>query len=219
MLITTENYEAMWSHKPYAGLFIAMCGFDGSGKTTQTQNIANVYSSKRKVIKTYQPTNWYRNLPEVRAYLDKGSYIDLQLLALFAAADRRKHSIEVIEPALLSSDTLLISDRYIFSLLSYFSVIGMKLEYIINLNRNLLKPTLSFYLDVPSSVILQRLKERDGSILKFEEKLEFIEKVCAVFRYLTTIDEKFILIDGTLSESQITKMLCELIERKRNTYE
>lgn len=34
MYLNKDIYNSMWSLKKYSGSFIALCGFDGSGKTT-----------------------------------------------------------------------------------------------------------------------------------------------------------------------------------------
>ncbi|QEE08934.1 thymidylate kinase [Bartonella kosoyi] len=120
MYLKKDIYNSMWSSKQYAGSFVALCGFDGSGKTTQTKEISRHYSQEKHIIQTFQPSNWYRNNPEVRNYLESGKQIDPLLLALLAATDRRKHTLEIIEPSLTSSKNLLISDRYVYSSLAYF---------------------------------------------------------------------------------------------------
>ncbi len=56
----------MWSPKKFSGSFIVLCGFDGSGKTTQTKEIARHYSTEKHIRHTFQPSYWYRNNPEIR---------------------------------------------------------------------------------------------------------------------------------------------------------
>lgn len=209
----------MWDTTSFPGVFVAMCGFDGSGKTTQINRLANYYASQKKVIKTRQPSDWYRDLPEVRAYLDDGHEVDPQLLALWSAADRRKHKLDFLTKTLSDSNSLVLTDRYIFSSLSYFYARGLSFDYITAINNNIFKPTVSFYLQVPSDVILQRLEDRDGVRLKFEEKAGFIKKVCHMFFELTRIDKDFIAIDGTLPAAEITEMLTYHIQQKAKTDE
>lgn len=44
-----DIYNSMWSSKQYAGSFVALCGFDGSGKTTQTKEISRHYSQEKNI--------------------------------------------------------------------------------------------------------------------------------------------------------------------------
>ncbi|WP_375618683.1 hypothetical protein [Bartonella sp. AC134YNZD] len=46
MYLGKKVYNSMWSSKKFSGSFIVLCGFDGSGKTTQTKEIARHYSTE-----------------------------------------------------------------------------------------------------------------------------------------------------------------------------
>ncbi|WP_273790294.1 dTMP kinase [Bartonella sp. CM31XJBT] len=203
MYLDKKVYNSMWSPKKFSGSFIVLCGFDGSGKTTQTKEIARHYSIEKHIIQTFQPSYWYRNNPEIRDYLDNGKAIDPLLLALLSATDRRKHTLEIIEPSLTSSQNLLISDRYVYSSLAYFYARELSVESVVKLNQSIPRPHITFYLHLPPTTILERLQKRDGLNLKYEEKLSFIEKVYKVYKVLSEIDERFITIDGTASVSLI----------------
>lgn len=213
MYLNKDVYNSMWSLTTYSGSFIVLCGFDGSGKTTQIKELAHHYAQEKQVIQTFQPSYWYRNNPEVRNYLENGKCIDSLLLALLAATDRRKHTLEIIEPSLTSSKNLLISDRYVYSSLAYFYARDLSLETVVKLNQSLPRPHITFYLHLPPAVIIERLQKRDGLILKYEEKLSFIEKVCEVYRFLSKTDERFIKIDGTASISSIHHQIRHYIDK------
>ncbi|GAA4659147.1 hypothetical protein [Bartonella pachyuromydis] len=122
---------------------------------------------KKQVIQTFQPSHWYRNNPEARNYLENGKSIDSLLLALLAATDRRKHILEIIEPSLMSSQNLLISDRYVYSSLAYFYTRDLS---VVKLNQSLPRPHITFYLHLLPAVIIERLQKRDGLILKIRRK-------------------------------------------------
>ncbi|WP_273789115.1 dTMP kinase [Bartonella sp. ML70XJBT] len=213
MYLNKDIYNSMWSLKKYSGSFIALCGFDGSGKTTQTKEISHHYSQEKHIIQTFQPSNWYRNKPEVRGYLESGKQIDPLLLALLAATDRRKHTLEIIEPSLTSSQNLLISDRYVYSSLVYFYARGLSLESVIQLNQAIPRPQITFYFHLPPAVLIERLQKRDGLALKYEEKRSFIEKVYEGYQLLSKIDERFIVIDGTASISLIHNQIRHHIDK------
>ncbi|WP_375678319.1 MULTISPECIES: hypothetical protein [unclassified Bartonella] len=53
MYLDKKVYNSMRSSKKFSGSFIVLCGFDGSGKTTQTKEIARHYSTERHIIQTF----------------------------------------------------------------------------------------------------------------------------------------------------------------------
>lgn len=111
------------------------------------------------------------------------------LLALCATTDRRKRTFEFIEPSLTSSQNLLISDRYIHCSLAYFYAQDLSLESVIKLNQSIPRPCIIFYRHLPSAAIIERLQKRNGLVLKYKEKLSFIEKFYQVYQFLSEIDE------------------------------
>ncbi|GAA4659144.1 ATP-binding cassette domain-containing protein [Bartonella pachyuromydis] len=46
MYFNKDVYNSMWSLTTYSGSFIALCGFDGSGKTTQIKELAHHYAQE-----------------------------------------------------------------------------------------------------------------------------------------------------------------------------
>ncbi len=155
----------------YRGRLIAVVGFDGSGKTTQLDRLAAcLRANGEDVVVTRQPTDWYRNDPFVRGFLDSGAGSEqVKALALFAAADRMRHLQEVVRPALHAGKTVLC-DRYVFASLALFEYRGVSLQFLADINRGVPRPDLALYLSVPPDLLLRRLRQRDGEKLKFEER-------------------------------------------------
>ncbi|MCC2033216.1 dTMP kinase [Microbacterium allomyrinae] len=167
------------------GRLIAVCGIDGSGKTTQIDRlVGHLRDRGHEVVATRQPTDRYRQDATVRAALD------LQLdfariapeLALFAAFDRLRHVREVIEPALQSGHWV-VTDRYVYSTYAYFASRGIDdVEWLRALNRHAPTPDLTLVIDVPPVLAAERIIRRDGSSRKREElDLERMTSVRQVF--------------------------------------
>ncbi|WP_345097054.1 hypothetical protein [Bartonella acomydis] len=50
MYLNKDIYNSMWSLQQYSGSLVALCGFDGSGKTTQAQEISRHWAQEKHII-------------------------------------------------------------------------------------------------------------------------------------------------------------------------
>ncbi|MFQ5762948.1 MAG: dTMP kinase, partial [Candidatus Bathyarchaeia archaeon] len=144
--------------KPRRGVFIAVEGIDGSGKTTQSYLLVNQlrqlgYRTEYTAEPTYGPVG---NI--IRLHLSRGKSRRAEWEALLFAADRYHHIQETILPKLKRGITL-VSDRYVYSSLAYQGAAGVDLEWIRRLNRFAPKPDLTLYLDVDPKASLGRKTE------------------------------------------------------------
>lgn len=189
------------------GLLIAVCGLDGSGKSTQIQKLESWFRNQQlPTLLTKQPTDYYRQDLRVREYLDNGQCGSMEALAMLAAADRLWHIKTLIEPS-LKEGVSVISDRYLFSSLAYFSARGLDVQYVKQLNNGTLIPDLTVFLDVEPEILLQRISIRDGKTTKFEEREPtMFTKVREAFLN-EALPSNALIIDGTLSEEEIHKII------------
>jgi dTMP kinase len=194
------------------GLLIAICGIDGSGKTTQEIALADWLTSVgRQVLRTCQPTDWYRKTEWVREYLDHGvDSLGMHGLALLAAADRQRHVRSVIAPA-VAEGTVVICNRYIYSTFAYFAARGLPLEFLRAINPLIPRPDLTILLDAPAQLSRERVQARDGEVLKFEERrLAFMEEVRASLR--KNHDESFLILDANLPVAELAQTIRQRVE-------
>lgn len=194
------------------GLLIAVCGLDGSGKTTQISLLAEWLSNQNNnYILTKQPTDIYRQDPRVRAYLDHGECPDMESLALLAAADRKWHLKTKIEPS-LEQGIHVITDRYLYSSIAFFKARGLEAEYIKQLNDKVLEPDITIYIDVEPAICLERISQRDGKSLKFEERsTNIFNKVRKAFLE-EALPKNVLIIDGTMDANIIHQKICLEVE-------
>ena len=178
---------------------VAFCGIDGCGKTTQLR-LAEAWLAERgqTVVCTRQPTDFYRSHPTVRRYfrtnVAEGGMLNLVRLS---ASDRRRHILEVIEPA-LAAGSVVLCDRYYYSAEAFFFARGIDPEVVREHNRGVPKPLLTVYLDVPTRVCRERILRRDGKWSSVEEQeAGFLDKVRAGFE--GAADETFLKLDGRQS--------------------
>ena len=102
------------------GLFIALEGGDGAGKSTQAALLAKALSDAgRTVLRTREPGGTPVGEKLRSLVLDHGQgEIDARCEALIFAASRAAHAAQVIAPAVARGEVV-ITDRYIDSSIAY----------------------------------------------------------------------------------------------------
>ncbi|MFI6481429.1 dTMP kinase [Nonomuraea sp. NPDC050663] len=194
------------------GLLISVVGFDGSGKTTQIERLGDHFRAQgREVVETRQPTDWYRELSEVQVFHDQGGSAETaHVLALLSAADRRRHVMEVVDPA-LARGAVVLCDRYVYATFGVFVHRGVDLDFLITINEGVPRPDHAFYLRLPAEDLVQRLRVRDGDRLKHEEKTTArIESITGTYERL---GDELTVIDGTMGRDEVTKAMIDHMGR------
>ncbi|HET9081697.1 MAG TPA: dTMP kinase [Trebonia sp.] len=200
--------------RTHDGMLISIVGFDGSGKTTQVERVAAALRERgREAVETKQPTDWYRELADVRAFHDSGGSAETaHILALLAAADRRRHVQEVIDPA-LARGAVVICDRYVYATFGVFVHRGVEPGLLAAINHGIPRPDHAFYLRVPVPDLLRRLHERDGDKLKHEEKSA--DRIESITRTYEELGSALTVIDGTAPPAQVTASILTRIDASR----
>ncbi|WP_331735971.1 dTMP kinase (plasmid) [Streptomyces anulatus] len=158
---------------PEQGALIALCGLDGSGKTTQSALLEQHLATKRTVYRTRPVTAHFRDDPTLNAFLNRElSNTDMAdvvpELVLFSAMDRLRHMRTAILPW-LREGAVVISDRYVYSSYAWMVARGIPdLDWVVLLNRYLPEPQLTVYLDIPAEVAVDRIRSR-GDRPRWEE--------------------------------------------------
>ena len=189
------------------GLIIAFEGIDGCGKSTQVWKTAKYLFDKSKynhVIVTREP---YSD-KEIRKILHAESdpYSRAIELTKRYVEDRKLHVRELINPALEKCHHV-ISDRYSLSTFAYQQTQGIPLKELIKMHENLPIPDVTFIVDVPAEVAIERMKKDEirQTEQKFEKNIEFIKKLRE--NYLKLKDElkgyNIFIIDGRKSINEI----------------
>ncbi|GAB0105201.1 dTMP kinase [Nocardia sp. JMUB6875] len=198
----------------HPGMLISIVGFDGSGKTTQLEAVAEVLRARgREVVVTKQPTDWYRELGEVRTFHDAGgSSATARVLALLAAADRLRHIHEVVNPA-LRRGAVVLCDRYVYATYGVFIHRGVDAAFLTTINHGVPRPDFAFYLKMSPEQLASRLRARDGNALQFEERS--LDRIASITRTYDEMAEELLTVDGSLPPEVVTDTLLRTIDQGR----
>lgn len=158
------------------GKLIVLEGTDGSGTTTQGDDLAeHLRRQGLEVVRTAQPSP----LPTgqlIRQIL-RGELqgIDAAVVALLFAADRVDLGQRMLEPA-LQRGAWVVCDRHLASSLAFQVVDGARAAdqppldpaWISAINRCAIAADLTLWLDLPVEVALQRIESRGKPLERFE---------------------------------------------------
>ena len=192
-----------------SGLFIAIEGGDGAGKSTQAKLLcAWLEGLGHKVLVTREPggTPFGR---EVRELVLHGDHVSPRAEALLFAADRAHHVETLIGPALARGEVV-VSDRYVDSSIAYQGAgrdLGVDEVRELNLwATGGLLPTITVLVDLPPEVGRTR---RGGVHDRLEsESDDFHRVVRKLFLTLADADpDRYLVVDGTRAPEQISQLV------------
>ena len=194
------------------GKFIVFEGIDGSGKTTQINQLSqwlkskNIIPENNQLVITREPggTKLGKSIRSLLLDSSRDKTPDSITELLLYAADRAQHVNEIIRPSLHKGDWVL-SDRFCGSTLAYQGY-GRKLD--IKLIKDLeviatqsISPDITFFLDIPvDESIKRRINMKDDRIEK--EGRDFLKKVSLGFQELSKA-KKWKKISATKSKEEI----------------
>jgi dTMP kinase len=197
------------------GLFIALEGGEGAGKTTQARLLAIwLREQGYDVITTREPGATKVGM-RLRAVLLDTAHAGLSARAetLLYAADRAEHVASVINPA-LDRGAVVVTDRYVDSSLAYQGA-GRKLPAaeVARVNQwatGGLVPDLTVLLDMPPAHGLGR-RARSADRLE-AEPLDFHERVRSGFLALARAEpQRYLVLDASRPAAELSREIQERI--------
>ncbi len=198
------------------GFFITLEGVEGAGKTTQITRLAKVLGES--VIVTREPGGTPIS-EQIRDIFLNSSDMAPQTELMLIAAARAQHVNDVILPA-LNGDRIVICDRFSDATVAYQGYrkeIDLKLiEQVNNIATGGLKPNITFLLDLPPDVGLQRKRDSDEPLTRLElESIVLHEKVREGYIAVAKAEpERVVVINAQLDVDEIhTGMIKEIKKR------
>ena len=194
--------------------FVVFEGIDGSGKSTQFEMFSKkIESGGNKIFRTREPTrDMIGDLISRRLKSDTilPSDINGLVYTLLFYADRVEHNHSIKNN--LESGSYVLSDRYYYSTLAYQQTQGFDMDFIMDFHKKLvdagyvMKPGITFFIDVPAEVAIERIEKREKEKAKVEifERFEFLEKLRQNYLGLKeSLGDNIVVIDGTGSVEEV----------------
>ncbi len=200
------------------GLFISIEGPDGSGKSTQIENIKKFFEDKNiDIVFTREPggTPIGERIREI--ILDNAfSEMDAMTEAMLYAASRAQHVAQVIRPA-LEAGKVVICDRFVDSSLAYQGY-GRKLGDSVSVINGYAvgdcMPDITFLMKLDPNVGKHRIEEnRDNQDRLEHEKMTFHNRVYKGYLELEKMyPDRIVGIDASLGIDEIKEEIYRKLE-------
>lgn len=206
------------------GKFITIEGPDGAGKTSVVQALVAKLQAEgvSEIVMTREPGGIKIAEQIRRVILDvDNTEMDARTEALLFAASRRQHLVEKILPA-LEAGKLVICDRFVDSSMAYQGVArNIPTELIWEINHFAIEnhlPDLTFLIDVPAEVGLERIYQAKGQ-RQFDrldqEDVSFHNLVREAFLSFEKETERIVLIDGTQTIEKVMESIYQMMKDKQ----
>lgn len=198
-----------------AGKFIVFEGITGSGKKNSVNALAERLRSLGHSVVMISFPDYEEEIARVVKRVQPNPFT----LALLYAADR-SHDQEKIRILLETSD-IVLCDRYCYSNFAYQSAKGVPLEWLMEIERNIMKPDLVFFIDTPIELSLRRLEQasiedftKNEILSRIERERQIIEKIRQTYLYLAENDKesKWYIIDGAKEISDTVEETWKAVE-------
>ncbi len=203
------------------GLFIAFEGIDSAGKKTQIKLLADrLRESEREVVTISFPSYETDIGKLIKSWLSRSLSIDSETVSILYAADRMQYQKRIKE--WLRKNWVVITDRYCYSNIAYQSSMGLSKQWLIDIEKPILKPDIIFLLKVPEVTASKRGTKQE-SLQKFldikEEKPKetLRESVSREFLEMSEnppYQRKWIVIDGTRPVEEIHTEIFSVVQEQ-----
>lgn len=185
------------------GLFIAIEGPDGSGKSTIVKKISEMLNiDKINHITTREPGG-IDIAEQIRNVIlnPDNTAMDAKTEALLYAASRRQHLVEKVIPA-LDANKIVLCERFVESSLAYQGHgRNLGIDEVFSINKfaiDNVMPDLTIFLDVIPNVGLSRINNRLSLDRLDLETIDFHERVYEGYEIVKTMfKDRIIVVDAS----------------------
>jgi dTMP kinase len=195
------------------GKFIALEGIDGSGKSSQIGRLVQrIEGLGLRCRADREPTGGPVGSLIRQIFTGRVS-ADNRVIAALYAADRLDHLVNEVDGlcAAIDQGITVVSDRYYFSSYAYHSV-DIDMDWVIGANAlsaDLLRPTVTIFLDVPVETAVERIRQNRfvEEIFDGEDRLRQTRALYfKAFERLKDV-ENVVVVDGSGAQEQVAERI------------
>jgi dTMP kinase len=188
------------------GKIIVIEGIDKAGKTTQAKLLQK--KLRGKCVKFDFPDYSTPVGKEIKKFLDgKRNYSDeVKMILLSANRWEKKAEIEKV----IGKGTTIIMNRYYQSNLVYGISKGLKLDWLLALDKALPRADLVIVIDIKTNTLVTRSK--NSIVDTFEKDVELIRKVKKNYRILAN-KFNWRIIDGEKSVDDVHNQVLKIVKK------
>lgn len=222
------NFEIELQKNKYPGLYIALEGIDGSGKTTQVERISRYFKEQGKeVVITREPrkSGLIGDLVH-KVLLGKEKLPSVAFQYLFSA-DRAANHAEVVIPA-LKAGKVVISDRCFWSAIVYGILdrtggtydkrdadLLLISQSILSMYHQFTVPDFTFYIKISIEESLKRLSQKSDAKEIYEDEGK-IKKVFLGYNYLKErFSDEIVTINGEQDEMKVAEDIVNILKKSK----
>lgn len=198
--------------------YVVFEGIDGAGTTTQWNLLVEWLRSEGLDVMAVREPSQGPIGQLLRRYLGGEGHADQAVLARLFAADRFELMTkpEGIRER-LAAGAWVVSDRSFLSSLAYQSI-DLPFREVVQLNRGVLLPSLVFFLDVPPSIGMSRVQNRERTREIFE-RLDLQRRVQRSYfralRYADRFGVRVVRLSGQEDVQHLHETIKEEVQRNR----
>lgn len=199
---------------------ISFEGIEGSGKSTQIENVKNFFLKKGKQVFCFREPGGTKFGEKLReAILESDAPLAAIAEAHLFASARAQLLYQEVFPKLQANNTVVILDRFIDSSIAYQACArGLGLNTILQLHQHPplnTMPHITFYLAIDLETSFKRQQQRGNTKDYFEkENHRFYQKLIEGYELAAdTFKRRIIKIDGSRGQDEVFKNIEEHLEK------
>ena len=219
------NFEIELRKNTFGGLYIALEGIDGCGKTTQLDKLSEYFKKQgHEVVVTREPRKSGIIGDLVQKVLIGEEKLPSVSLQYLFSADRAANHHDVVLPS-LKAGKVVITDRCFWSAIVYGILdrtggdydksdadLLLMTQSILSMYHQFTVPDFTFYLKIPLDESLKRLKGKKDAKEIYEED-DKIAKVLTGYEYLKSrFENEITVINGNQPIEKVTEEMINKIK-------
>lgn len=213
------SFDIDFKRNKNKGLFIALDGLDGSGKTTQAHMLVDRLKQEgHNAVYTKEPTDEPTG-KLIRSILSGEVKVPAASWQYLFVADRVVHLEEVEK--WLSQGKIVVTDRYFWSSVAYgVADRGFKGDFylvalsVLSCYHQFLIPDLNFYLSITPEIGMKRINANRAEKEIYEKKSKLLEIEKGYKMLLKKFPKEFTIIDGARDIDSVHEDLYKMVLKK-----